>query len=205
MNRVSQNHGLLFEDLVREKNGCLGIPRIDGPFDVPALYNKEFGLDVSVKTVRASTTGLIAPIGLASASRFASITNGYQMVVGIHEPSTEGKLFTQVHTYVVSKEFHKELLGGLTAEEMFRFDTNLKAHRKGMSGDVLARDYAMKTRDALMAKYRNRPLVQLAYKVNSDNRRLQMEVTIDKLFPALVRVDEVSYRGTPLPLLFSGV
>lgn len=205
MNRVNQNHGILFEDVVREKNGCLGIPRIDGPFDVPAVYNKEFGLDVSVKTVRASKTGLIAPIGLASAMRFAAINTGYQMVVGVHEPCESGKLITQVHTYVISKEFHKTLLGGLTAEEMLRFDTFLKAHRKNMSGDVMARDYAIKTREALMTKYNNNPLVELAYKVNSDNRRLQMTISIEHLFPALVRVDETNYRGTRLPLLFSGV
>ena len=203
VDRLNQQHGIWFEDLVRAKNGCLGIPRIDGPFDVPGVYNKDGGLNVSVKTVRKTTTGRIASVGLASAPRFAAINEDYQLIVGIHTPVNDGKLFGEVRTYEVTKKFHKKLLGGLTAELLLQFDAMIKAHRRSERGDVLARDYALKTRELLLTKYGNRPLVELAYKINGDNRRLQLQVDLEHLAPALSRVDTTNYRGTRLPLFYS--
>lgn len=202
MDRLNQQHGLWFEDIVRGKNNFLGMPRLDCPFDIPALYNREFNLDVSVKTVRELPNGKLAKIGLASAPRFAAIMVPYQLVVGVHQPVAGGKMVTRVLTFVMSKEFHQEILGGLNYQEMLHYEAVIKAHRPGLSGDVLAREYAMNNRTVLMNRHHNRPLVEIAYKINSENRRAQFEIDLAHLEPALVRVDTESYRGTPLPLFY---
>lgn len=202
LNRLNQQHGIWFEDFVRETNGCLGIPRLDGPFDIPAEYNREFGVPESVKTVRETPNGNLAKVGLASAPRFAAITTAYQMVVGVHRPVSGGKMFHEVRTYVVSKDMHKKLLGNLGYEELMQFDAWVKHYRRDTSGDVMARDYALKTRDALMNRRGRQPLVEIAYKINEGNRRIQLELDLVHLHPALVRVDDVYYRGTALPLLY---
>lgn len=202
MDRINQEHGIWFEDEIRKLNGCYGIPRIKHPFDVPWVYNTAADLDVSVKTVRVpKNSSRKIMVGLASAVRFVAIDRfPYQMIIGLNDLDALGRLyFYEIRTYQIDRDFHHHLTGGVPTEVLAVYDGSIKTlvERRGLQE---ARDYAIRGRERIQQRFN--PIVEIAYKINANNRRAQLAVDLDALQPALIRTDTARYRGKELPWFY---
>jgi hypothetical protein len=190
----NQNHGVLIENMVRETFGFE--PRyINDYYDIPAEYNSEYGVPISIK---ATCTDILY---LADARRWWGITDPLQIVATRYASvnGTVKKVWFEVRTYLLSSESLDVLRGNIPYESVELFHNDI--HGFGPGEHAAARVLAKRRRVMLENVY-GPTAVRLNPKIDSKHqRRLQCSVHFDALAPYLVRTDTVKYRGIRLPAI----
>ena len=187
---AEQGHGKAFEGHV--KTLFYGGPdkgnKLNSLFDIDASVTGD-GLPKNVKTSKGST------IDLADARAWWSIKEDYTLTLGRYVQKANIKDFYEVLEWKITKNQHKDLLGGIPASSIEHFHNSLTKY--GAGEHEKARSWAK----AHKKTFSSSPTT-LNPKVDSKmQRRLQCSITIKRLTdivgPPTSFTDE--YEGTPLP------
>lgn len=190
----NQNHGVMIETMVRGTFGFEPV-HIDDIFDIPAEYNTEHGVPISIKSTCTDV------VYLADARRWYRNNDPLQLVVTRYASvdETVKKVLFEVRTYVLSSEVLNVLRGKIPYElvELFHNDIRVFGPGEHAAARILA-----KRRNTILERVYGKAAVRLNPKIDSKNqRRLQCSVHFDALSPYLVRTDTVKYRGIRLPVI----
>lgn len=188
---AGQLHGRIFEKHYKAVM-CDSIPRgawsIGDKYDVPAGYERSFGLPVSVKAAKRSSRGS-ATVCLADARRFMDYDGVFALAVGEWVQSAGWKVFARVHRFWVTPCLYRRLVGSLTYDEVAAVHDAIKGYAKGEHRACRAASRSM------LSKLRAQPL-RLNPKIDSDKqRRLQCSVPLRSLVEAS---DGLFWDGMPV-------
>ena len=168
---------------------------INDYYDIPAEYNSEYGIPLSIKTTCTDV------VYLADARRWWHNVEPLQLVVNRYASvaETTKKVWFETNTYVLNAEALRTLKGNVPSNVVELFHNDIHVFRPGEH--AAARVLAKRRRDILERVY-GASAVRLNAKIDSKNqRRLQCSLHVDALSPYLVRSDTRKYRGIHLPLI----
>lgn len=190
--REVQNHGVVFEQWVRETFFDGFKPQSHtGKWDIPASANTRYGgIPVNPKAIKYGS-----PIGLGDALRQYDIDEPFLLIVAYWQQEDEMKRFVKIVAVRLEPEQLRQLWGPVTREDLVRLDTLIKDRET---------DYRQ-VREAAR-KMKNAPpftdaVIQVNPKIDSQGqRRLQCSLRFEDVFKHLV--PDISPEPEETPTLF---
>lgn len=162
-----QSQGYFFEKAVIRQ--LTNLEKLDisytGEWDIPADFNKQRGLPISVKFIRWGNS-----IYLGDALRQRRIAQPFEMVIGFYEADLKSKTarIKSLHHITIQPEQWEKWWGDITQEEISELAQGIK-HKPLGEAQAFARNRARELR----AKS---GVIDLNPKVNKDQRRIQCSI-----------------------------
>lgn len=186
----NQNHGFMFEDLIKTKMGVEEVIPYTEIFDIPVPLTK---INTSVKTTKTNT------VCLGDASRVFSYETDVVFVVGKYKQNSGEKVFNEIYEILVKQDDWAKLRGDISAQSVSNFHEGIRSF--GVGEHLEARKFSREMKSQL--NHQCQSVIKLNPKIDSKTqRRLQCSVGLDALLEnaSMYKVYDGKYGDINLPL-----